>query len=243
MGLYVPPKAHPTISSLSDIYIEKRKQHFLSTYENAVNFNESIDPVFYNKTDYKKAMETPNNEIEHYWKKRILLENTPRGNIIMYYDAYKLGFVYYCDNSSLPYSLINAVVMKYVTTYRCRDFFIDVHIKPETQQSPVMDLYKDDPTETKQKKPKSNAFAKLKNYSEVSTKTAPQKPNQEQKDANTIIYQGKISNFSITQKIDKPIVSKPTTIILDKEPISSYSEYKKRMAQKQNHMKDVNYVC
>jgi len=231
IGLYTPPKLAPTISSLSDTYIAKRKQHFLSTYEKDTNFNESIDPIFHNRNDYKQVMETPNNPIEQYWKKRILLENTPRGNIVMYYDAYKLGFAYYCDNASLPYALINAVVMKYVTTFRCRDFFIDIHVKPESQDSPLLELYKDEPktkTEKKSVKPTSTAFAKLKNYREDSTKPPQQSP--EQKITNTIIYQGKICNFSILQSVPKVLPKPKTSIVFDTTPVESYSEYKKRMA-------------
>ncbi len=232
LGLRTPPKLKPTVTSLSDLYIEKRKQQLLSTYNKDATFNESIDPIFYSKPDYKQVMETPNNHIEEYWKKRILLENTPRGNIIMYYDAYKLGFVYYCDNASLPYSIINAVVMKYVTTFRCRDFFIDIHVKPETQSSPIIALYKDEPqkkSEQKVAKPTSTAFAKLKNYREDTSK--PAQPQQEQKTTNTIIYQGKIGNFSMTQPLPKALPKPKSTIVFDKEPVTSYSEYKKRMAQ------------
>lgn len=248
LGLYEFPKPKPTILSLSDSYIAKRKQQFLSTYDNPANFNKSIEDAFYNKTIYKEIMETPNNHLEQYWKKRILLEHTPRGNVIMYYDAYKLGFVYYCDNASLPYSLINAVVMKYVTMFRCRDFFIDIHIKPETCDSPLIDLYKDD-TQKKpeQKMPKltSNAFAKLKNYRDDSATTSkPANPQKnDQKTTNTIIYQGKINNISITQSLPKPIPKPVSTIVFDTEPVTSYREYKKRMMQQQKQATIVNYVC
>jgi len=243
LGLHTPQKLKPTVTSLSDLYIEKRKQYFLSTYENPANFNESIDPIFYNKSDYIKMMEIPKNQIEEYWQQRILLENTPRGNIIMYYDAYKLGFAYYCDNASLPYSIINAVVMKYVTTFRCRDFFIDIHVKPESQESPLLALYKDEqPKRPEQKAPKltSTAFAKLKNYREDTSKPAQSQP--EQKTTNTIIYQGKIHNFSILQSAKKQPVTTKSSIVFDSTPVESYSEYKKRMAQQQQNTA-VNYLC
>ena len=234
-GLYTPLKSPPTITSLSDTYVAKRKQHFLSTYENHVNFNESIDPIFNNRKAYKQVMETPNNLVEQYWKKRILLENTPRGNIIMYYDAYKLGFVYYCDNASLPYSIINAVVMKYVTTFRCRDFFIDIHVKPESKDSPLIALYNDEPqtkTDKKSLKPTSTAFAKLKKYREDSSK--PAQPQQDQKNTNTIIYQGKICNFSMIQVAPKILPTTKTSIVFETSQVESYSEYKKRMATSVN---------
>ena len=48
----------------------------------------------------------------------------------MHYDLYKNGFAYYC-NDSLNYNLLNAVAMKYVITFFCRDFFIDNHVFEE----------------------------------------------------------------------------------------------------------------
>lgn len=117
------------------IYIEKHTARFLKTFESslhqgddktiAINYNSNIEPIFYNHTNFDKAIACLNNNIESIWRSRILIENTPRGNVLMFFDAFKSGFVYYSDQSGIPYKIINAVIMKYVIMYRCRDFFID----------------------------------------------------------------------------------------------------------------------
>lgn len=106
-------------------YINKNKAAFIKTYENDKNMSENIEPVFYKKKDYTKYMKTDNNEIEIAWKTRILYENTPKGSIVMFYDAYKQAFTYYTDQSSMPITILNAVAMKYVMRFFCRDFYHD----------------------------------------------------------------------------------------------------------------------
>lgn len=106
-------------------YINKNKVAFIKTYENDKNMSENIEPVFYKKKDYTKYMKTDNNEIEIAWKTRILYENTPKGSIVMFYDAYKQAFTYYTDQSSMPITILNAVAMKYVMRFFCRDFYHD----------------------------------------------------------------------------------------------------------------------
>ena len=104
-------------------YINKNKEAFIKTYENDKNMSENIEPIFYNKKDYTAFMKTDHNEIETAWKTRILYENTPKGSIVMFYDAYKQAFTYYTDQSSMPITILNAVAMKYVMRFFCRDFY------------------------------------------------------------------------------------------------------------------------
>jgi len=106
-------------------YINKNKNAFLKTYEKDKNMSENIEPLFYNKKDYTAFMKTDKNEIEAAWKSRILHENTPKGPIVMFYDAYKQAFTYYTDQTSMPITVLNAVAMKYVTRFMCRDFYYD----------------------------------------------------------------------------------------------------------------------
>jgi hypothetical protein len=70
-------------------------------------------------------MQTPNTDLEKKWKSNLLLETTPRGNIIMYYDAYKMGFAYFSDQKGISYDILNACAMKYVEIFRCCDLFVD----------------------------------------------------------------------------------------------------------------------
>jgi hypothetical protein len=150
------------------------------------------------------------NDLEKKWKTRILFETTPRGNIIMHYNPFKNAFAYYCDNASLPYIILNAVVMKYVLVYRCIDLFIDEHVSGENP-SPLIQLIKDYEKEQDKKPdtekialPKSKAFAKFKNYSKAATTTDDTTSvSTTPKMINSIVYMGKIANFSFIQKSSK----------------------------------------
>jgi hypothetical protein len=226
-GIWEQPPPPVTITSLSDDYIKLQTSKFLASYENlnTNTFSMNIEKCFYDPKLHTLAIEDVDNELEKTWKRRIMFENTPRGNIIMHYDAYKQGFVYYSDNSNIPYYVINASAMKYVIMFRCRDFFMDDKITPENMHSPLLDIRnkQDTPPETanvdstatdaKTGDPpilKSSAFAKLKSYNTVSGKLNTdnsKKPiegnkaeSEEKKHTrNKIIYSGKISNFNLLQ--------------------------------------------
>jgi hypothetical protein len=210
------PPPQKSLSELCTDYIEKEKKKFLEIYSNE-DANYSIDPVFYNEEEYKKTMASEENLLEKYWQSRILFENTPRGNIIMYYDAYKLGFAYYSDISGLPYSLLNAVSMKYVRIYKCRDFFIDTHITPEPSPF-IRKPQKKEESKNPATIPKSKAFAKLKTYNNASGKVSNENEST-MNFSNTMINNGRIQNFSFLKK---------ATPIRKKILSFSYQDYKKQ---------------
>jgi hypothetical protein len=123
-------------------------------------------------------------------------------------DAYKQGFAYYSGQTGIPYSVLNAVSMKYVMMFRCRDFFMDENILPEP--SGITRKHKEADEREKQDKkekmsndaPKSlsesaakkesdhSAFAKFKSYNNVSAKVI-QKPS-----SNPSENKPKVSNSS-----------------------------------------------
>ena len=173
------------------IYYSKIFDKFQKTDEN--NYN--IDAIFFNKKEFNEFMKTPNNSLESIWKTRILMESTPRGNIIMFYDAYKLGFSYYCDQNVVPYDILNAIAMKYVMTYSCYLFFIDQLILPG-KENPLIMHYLEDKKESK----KNDSFIKLKNYTSV---TKEQSIEKKETMKNKFIYLGNIRNFKIIQPIQK----------------------------------------
>ena len=122
-------------------------------------------------------MNQENNYIEREWKTRILIDSSPRGNIIMYYDVYKQGFAYYSDQNSIPYCILNAVAMKYVLMFKCRDFYMNTNCLPKDFVSPLAKIFHDDDKKTNdvtdiESNDKTNKsidiskgpFAKLKNY-------------------------------------------------------------------------------
>lgn len=212
--------------STTDQYIEKHKARFLKSFEIEPGQDEieigaekskNIFQAFYSKEELQNILVTPNNFIEEQWKRRILFENTPRGNIVMFYDAYKQGFAYYSDTYSISYPVLNAVAMKYVLMFQCRDFFMDNQIAPKS--SPLIKILLEEDIKPKNTVKKSNAcdskfkvdlkdapFAKFKNYTKP-TETDKQaviqseKPNDTEYTRNKFIYLGKMSNFVFIQKL------------------------------------------
>jgi hypothetical protein len=200
-------------------YIETNKTKLFTAFnvvntEKILDLNMNIDPVFYNKKDLDEKLVDQNNDLEKVWKTRILFENTPRGNIIMYYSVYKQGFAYYCDATGIPYPILNAVAMKYVTTFQCRDFFMDNEYLSEEKESPLIKLYLEQEKESKTEQPPvpkldSSVFARLKDYNnnmvneETSTSEMVIKPIEKEYNRNIFLNMGKVCNFSFIQKPEK----------------------------------------
>ena len=231
-----------SILDLTNEYIELRTKRFLESFDKTIDYNTNIDKEFYNKDKYKKIIMNQSNILEINWKKRILFENTPRGNIIMYYDAYKQGFAYYSDSYNLPYGLLNVVAMKYVMTYYCRDFFMDDGVTPIDKASPLIKIHMDEP-EKKNDVKKNNMKKTLNKINTLSQKFSKQKNQQKSNqiiepsitNKNRFIYLGKIINFKFLQSESKPnILNGFGSNLLDnligetklQKKVMDYKEYK-----------------
>lgn len=199
---YILPQPPASLSPKEE-YIESRKTQFLASFENKlVDWNSNIEPVFSDANAFAELMKDPHNEIEQKWKKRILIENTPRGNVIMFYDAYKRGFSYYCDQAVMPYDIMNAVAMKYVLVFFCRDFFVDSVVLPKSAQK------SEEKTEEKKDEKKNTvktdkqAFAKFKTYNTATKKAGITEEND--KVINCFLHLGASRNWSPIMKTAKP---------------------------------------
>lgn len=188
-----------SLAYLEKEYIEMRKRNFLKTYENedTAFFSQNIESAFYDKSKLCELLRDEHNLLEKGWKTRILIEHTPRGNVFMHYDPYKPAFAYYSDQTTIPYPVINAVAMKYVITYLCRDFFIDNSIVPKEYISRLTP--KDE--QVKPSKPISSSsskspFVKSKMYNDVSGKTDA----AQEKITNRFVHLGKVRNYDVLSK-------------------------------------------
>ena len=140
---YLKVSLRPTKPKLSSSaqFLEDRKKQFLELwYETSATANANIDDSFYDNEQYKNMLDR-NTNIEKLWKSRMLFDITPSGNVIMYYDVYKHGFVYASDQT-IPYTVLCGCAMKYCKIFYCRDFFRDNLYIPDYQLSPftLMDL-------------------------------------------------------------------------------------------------------
>lgn len=241
LGVYTRPVYNKSSIEENAEYIHPIKARFLSTFEIDQSFDENIEAIFYNKKEYTEYMMETKNELESQWRRRIFIENTPRGNIIMYYDAYKLAFAFYCDQKVVSYDVLNAVAMKYVIHFRCRHFFMDEFIVPKDNSSPLIKVHFTEEIKPKQIMDTKKTFAKLRDYTrenpnakksngpsltlgslipffESSKKeTIKENSTEPEKKKNAFVYLGKTNNFKIIQDFPKPkrVLAKFTSPLLE----------------------------
>ena len=137
------PQLPPPLAE--DVYKSKRRDRFLSWFHGTTATREendsNVEKTFLESTyaEYWKEVKVPDNDLEKNWRRRVLMEATPQGTVVMYYDAFKRGFAYHSD-AHMPYGLLNAAAMKYVMMFRCGAFFVDEEYFKEGQTSPLIRL-------------------------------------------------------------------------------------------------------
>jgi len=133
------------------VRLHRERFHRLLQQQPSNDWNANVDAVFGDKTQYDLVVRQPKNALEKVWAKRMLTLYTPRGNVTMHYDPYKLGFVYYADQF-MPYAILNAVAMRYCMMFRCLAFFVDEWECPQqVRESLVYRLLSHDDDDQKQK--------------------------------------------------------------------------------------------
>ena len=187
-----PPLKKPVTIPYVETQYDKSCKKYAEFYgKESADENSNIDPILYDFLKRKEVFASADNEFEKQWKSRILIENTPRGNVMMYFNPYLLSYHYYSDEQIIPYKILEQVATKYVVMYRCKDFFIDVEKRPDNK---ILEVLQKEEDSLKSKKMKvnditkcvniqsesKNVFAALKDYrSEVKTegtKVEPKKP-------------------------------------------------------------------
>ena len=184
-------------------------------------------------------------------KNNFVMETTPLGNVIMYYNNDKNGFVYYSD-STIPYRFLETVGRKYITTFKCKNpsIYVDETDEPDekTPTEKNQEITIDATTtisETKSTiKPsttttKKNVFAKFKNYNHPNSipsssmiaknnqvKITSQSNKEVKENKNKYISEGKITNFSFIKKIDKKQIVKRLNM--------TFAEFKQMQQESEN---------
>jgi len=180
-------------------------------------------------------------------KNSIVMETTPLGNVIMFYDNNREGFTYYADNT-IPYRFLETVARKYVVLHNCKNLFIDmdeeIRIAKHKLEEKNRKLTEEEEKikrlrELKQPIPlKRDVFAKLKVYNkDTGLKAAgisgeakhsiSKKPTEKEEvnmilkeKANRYSCEGKIINFNFLKKVDRKDV--------DKRYATSFAEFKRK---------------
>jgi hypothetical protein len=245
----------PPVKPVDIPYVETKYEKACKKYSNFYNTvtpdeNSNIDPLLYNFDKRKEIFVSPDNELEKQWKSRILIENTPRGNVMMYFNPYLLSYHYYSDEQIIPYKILEQVATKYVIMYRCKDFFIDPKKRPENK---ILEILQKEEDALKSKKMKVNditkcvniqsetkdVFASLKDYrSEVKTTninpkinepnaklTEPKRKVEEPKFSNKFVRVGKMCEFNITQKPTDKKIEAVNELMFGAKPVNKVIDF------------------
>lgn len=229
-----PPSIKP---SDIEIRLEERNKKFQESYADTdVDYNENIDAVIYSREKYNEILQDDNNALEPQWARRVMMECTPRGNLIMVYNLYKQSFDCYADNY-IHHKLLTAAAMKYVILYRCRDFFIDSNYVPADRPSNITAAIKafDDAKNKERKKEREKEREKaikgpfVRNKSaatEIKATAADTKATAPEQTINKFSYMGKLANFSMLRKPKRDFaINGFKSELLDFGKLS-YEEYK-----------------
>ena len=189
-------------------------------------------------------------------KNCIVMEKTPIGNVVMFYNNSKDSFEYYSD-STIPYRYLEVVGRKYVLTYNCKQIFVDMEQEIKEAEKKLEDKKKKE-EEEKQKaeeekqqeqknqfsktnpaKPSKNVFAKFKNYNkDNSVKVAavpldrPASVKQTKPQEEKIVKE-RANRYSFEGKLANfSFLKKIDRKVVDKRYAVSFSEFKK-MQKKQ----------
>ncbi len=211
------------------------------------------------KEEYKKAedFEVSQERLEQL-KNSILIETTPLGNVVMYYDSSRETFIYYSD-STIPYRYLEVVARKYVVKNRCKKLYVDMEKELKEAQEKLEKKQKEEEErlkleeesreksekETTAAPPKKNVFAKLKNYNKdnslktagipcdnksVSKKVVSQPDKSEQ-----LLLKENANRYSYEGKmVNFSFLKKVERKVVDKAYAMNFADFKKMMMDKKN---------
>ncbi len=215
---------------------QKYIKHYNESSHNEANSN--IDDCLYDFDKRKEIFSNDKNDIERIWRTRLLYEYTERGNVLMFYNPYKLTFEYYSDAQIIPYKILQYIAKKYVSMNRCRDFYIDMVDKPDNKMFDVLRKEEDalksktmkvnDITKlvNKELQNKDNVFESLKDH-RVPIKDKADKPVKEKpvEFSNKYVRLGKISDFNIIQKQPKKSIAQTNALLFSSKPIHKLTDF------------------
>ena len=230
---------------------EKSSKKYALFYDNKTEDEcSNIDSALYDFVQRKEIFGQVDNAPEKIWKSRILLENSPRGNVLMYYNPYTFSFVYHSDEQIIPYIILEQIAKKYVVMYRCKDFFIDSVKRPANK---ILEVLQKEEDALKSKKMKVNditkcvniqsdskdVFAALKDYRTPAQNAGPTQasnpPNSKQskrvvkeeevKFSNRFVRIGKMCEFNILQKPADKKIEAVNELMFGSKPVNKVVDF------------------
>lgn len=138
----------------------------------------------------------------------VLREETPKGEVLMYYSHEMGSFIYYSKTKEIPYKYLETLARKYVITYDCKKLYVDIRKEYEKGLNKYNELKENKTheggTETAvtgagegSEKKKKQLFASFKTYNRKGEVNAKQKDKIYilREKANRYSYRGKIEEY------------------------------------------------
>lgn len=216
--------------------------------------NELADENTINKLAYDQALTYMSNKRIDKLTNSYVIEKTPVGNVLLFYDKERSNFKYYSD-SVVPYRYLEVVCRKFVLFFDCRPLYVDMdeelklfeekwekdqEIKKQKEELERMKKEENRQKNIQTAEPKKNVFAKFKTYNKTAgsqISMAPPKTNansapQTKEDAKVLLKEkanvynngGKFVNFNFLKKPEKKVFDKKLSL--------TFADFKKLQIKK-----------
>ena len=134
----------------------------------------------------------------------VIREETPKGEVLMYYSHEYESFVYYAKTKEIPYKYLETLARRYVIIYDCKKLYIDIRKEYEKGLNKYKELKENKTSESlvsgqveKNENKKKQLFASFKTYNRKGEVNAKQKDKIYilREKANRYSYRGKIEEY------------------------------------------------
>ena len=134
----------------------------------------------------------------------VIREETPKGEVLMYYSHEYESFVYYAKTKEIPYKYLETLARRYVIIYDCKKLYIDIRKEYEKGLNKYKELKENKTSESlvsgqveKNENKKKQLFASFKTYNRKGEVNAKKKDKIYilREKANRYSYRGKIEEY------------------------------------------------
>jgi tetratricopeptide (TPR) repeat protein len=145
----------------------------------------------------------------------VIREETPKGEVLMYYSHEMESFIYYAKTKEIPYKYLETLARKYVIMYDCKRIYVDIRKEYEKGLNKYKELKENKTPEGVTggtagtgggggEKKKKQIFVSFKTYNRKGEVNAKQKDKIYilREKANRYSYRGKIEEYKEEYKED-----------------------------------------
>lgn len=240
---------------------ELEKNHREATEELEKLNNEKIDLVKERENARKYVINQRNLQLKNCY----VMENTPVGNVVMFYNVDKETFEYYSDHS-VPYRFLDVVARKYVKVYNCRPLYVDMEEELNQQKEKKRKMEEEERKKQEERQneesrqtqttnvasasEKKNVFAKFKSYNKEAgsgrVNSAPPPKNSiptknvTAEENKNVCLKERANHYTCEGRFSNfNILKKISRKLIDKKYAMTFAEFK-RMQQEQKEKQKKN---